>query len=70
MFISGYTAAFIYPRWMVAQRYLAGTAPADPPVWQLDAAHVLLFVFYVAAMVTWRKTTVIPICWTSSTWTH
>ena len=50
VFISGYTAAFIYARRMAAQGYLAGTALLVRRVWQLYVAHVLLFVFYAAAI--------------------
>jgi hypothetical protein len=50
VFISGYTAAFVYARRMAAQGYLAGTALLIRRVWQLYVAHVLLFVFYAAAI--------------------
>lgn len=50
VFISGYTAAFIYARRMAAQGYLAGTALLIRRVWQLYVAHVLLFVVYAAAI--------------------
>ncbi|WIG53866.1 MULTISPECIES: OpgC domain-containing protein [unclassified Afipia] len=50
VFISGYTAAFIYARRMAAQGYLAGMALLIRRVWQLYVAHVLLFVFYAAAI--------------------
>ncbi len=50
VFISGYTAAFIYARKMVAQGHLAGTVLLIRRVWQLYVAHVLLFVFYAAAI--------------------
>ncbi len=50
VFISGYTAAFIYARKIVAQGHLAGTALLIRRVWQLYVAHVLLFVFYAAAI--------------------
>jgi hypothetical protein len=50
VFISGYTAAFVYARRMAAQGILAGTALLMRRVWQLYVAHVLLFVFYAAAI--------------------
>ncbi len=50
VFISGYTAAFVYARRMAAQGVLAGTALLMRRVWQLYVAHVLLFVFYAAAI--------------------
>jgi hypothetical protein len=50
VFISGYTAAFVYARKMAVQGILAGTALLVRRVWQLYVAHVLLFVFYTAAI--------------------
>lgn len=50
VFISGYTAAFVYARRIAAQGMLAGTALLVRRVWQLYVAHVLLFVFYAAAI--------------------
>jgi hypothetical protein len=50
VFISGYTAAFVYARRISAQGMLAGTALLMRRVWQLYVAHVLLFVFYAAAI--------------------
>jgi hypothetical protein len=50
VFISGYTAAFVYARRMATQGMLAGTALLMRRVWQLYVAHVLLFVFYAAAI--------------------
>lgn len=50
VFISGYTAAFVYARRMAVLGILAGTALLLRRVWQLYVAHVLLFVFYTAAI--------------------
>ncbi|MBR1090822.1 OpgC domain-containing protein [Bradyrhizobium manausense] len=50
VFISGYTAAFVYARKLIVQGILAGTALLMRRVWQLYVAHVLLFVFYAAAI--------------------
>jgi hypothetical protein len=50
VFISGYTAAFVYSKRMSAQGILAGTALLMRRVWQLYVAHVLLFIFYAAAI--------------------
>lgn len=50
VFISGYTAAFVYARRMSAQGFVAGTALLMRRVWQLYVAHVLLFVFYLTAV--------------------
>lgn len=50
VFISGYTAAFVYSRRMSGQGILAGTALLMRRVWQLYVTHVLLFIFYAAAI--------------------
>ena len=50
VFISGYTAAFVYAKSMLEQGFIAGTARLFKRVWQLYVAHVLLFVFYIAAI--------------------
>lgn len=50
VFISGYTAAFVYARRMEMQGVLAGAALLLRRVWQLYVAHILLFVFYAAAI--------------------
>mgnify|MGYP001126787013 CR=1 FL=1 len=50
VFISGYTAAFVYARKIATQGVLAGTALLMRRVWQLYVAHVLLFIFYAAAI--------------------
>lgn len=50
VFISGYTAAFVYAQRISAQGMLAGTALLMRRVWQLYVAHVLLFIFYAAAI--------------------
>ena len=50
VFISGYTAAFVYARRIAAQGVVAGTALLLRRAWQLHVAHALLFVFYAAAI--------------------
>lgn len=50
VFISGYTAAFVYARRIAAQGVVVGMALLLRRVWQLYVAHVLLFVFYAAAI--------------------
>ncbi|KZD21197.1 OpgC domain-containing protein [Tardiphaga robiniae] len=50
VFISGYTAAFVYSRRMARQGVLAGAALLLRRVWQLYVAHILLFVFYAVAI--------------------
>lgn len=50
VFISGYTAAFVYAQRMSTHGFVAGTALLMRRVWQLYVAHVLLFVFYLTAV--------------------
>jgi hypothetical protein len=48
IFISGYTAAFVYGRAMLESGFGIATARILRRVWQIYAAHVLLFAFLVA----------------------
>src|ERR1700736_669714 len=48
IFISGYTAAFVYGRAMFESGFLIATARILRRVWQIYAAHVLLFAILVA----------------------
>ena len=48
IFISGYTAAFVYGRVMRDRGFLVASARIFKRVWQIYAAHVLLFVIYLA----------------------
>src|SRR4029078_10422193 len=50
VFISGYTASFVYAKIMLDRVFLIGAARLMKRVWQLYVAHVLLFVIYVAAI--------------------
>src|SRR5260370_25986407 len=50
VFISGYTAAFVYSRRMSTQGILAGTALLMRRAFELYVAHVLLFLFYIGAV--------------------
>jgi len=50
VFISGYTASFVYAKIMLERGFLIGAARLLKRVWQLYVAHVLLFVIYVAAI--------------------
>jgi len=50
VFISGYTAAFVYARMMIQRGFIVGVTRLFKRVWQLYVAHVLLFVIYVAAI--------------------
>jgi hypothetical protein len=48
IFISGYTAAFVYGRAMLQSGVVAASARILKRVWQIYAAHVLLFAILVA----------------------
>ena len=48
VFISGYTAGFVYGPAMCEGRIFAATARLLKRVWQLYVAHVFLFVFFIA----------------------
>lgn len=50
VFISGYTAAFVFGRMMDEHGFLIGATRIWKRVWQLYLAHVVLFVIYVAAV--------------------
>jgi len=48
IFISGYTAAFVYGRAMQESGFVIGTARILRRVWQIYAAHIMLFTIMVA----------------------
>jgi hypothetical protein len=48
IFISGYTAAFVYGRAMLKSGFVVASARVLKRVWQIYAAHVLLFAILVA----------------------
>jgi hypothetical protein len=48
IFISGYTAAFVYGRVMLKSGFVVASARVLKRVWQIYAAHVLLFAILVA----------------------
>ncbi|MET0968944.1 MAG: OpgC domain-containing protein [Tardiphaga sp.] len=48
IFISGYTAAFVYGRAMVEQGTLVASARIFKRVWQIYVAHVFLFTIFLA----------------------
>jgi hypothetical protein len=50
VFISGYTAAFVYAKVMLNHGFIVGATRLFKRVWQLYVAHVVLFVVYVAAI--------------------
>ncbi len=50
VFISGYAASLVYAKMMAERGFAIAAARTMKRVWQLYAAHVLLFVIYVAAI--------------------
>src|ERR1044072_8510504 len=44
VFISGYTASFVYAKVMLERGFLIGAAKLAKRVWQLYVAHILLFI--------------------------
>ena len=50
VFISGYTASFVYAKLMLDRGFVVGATRLLKRVWQLYVAHVLLFVIYIAAI--------------------
>src|SRR3954469_11410437 len=50
VFISGYTASFVYARMMMDRGFMVGTTRLTKRVWQLYVAHIILFVIYIAAI--------------------
>jgi hypothetical protein len=50
VFISGYTAAFVYAKVMLERGFFIGAVKLFKRCWQLYVAHVLLFIIYVAAI--------------------
>ena len=48
VFISGYTAAFVYGRAMRATGFIVATASVLKRAWQIYVAHVFLFAIYLA----------------------
>src|SRR6185295_5361838 len=50
VFISGYTAAFVYARIMLERGFIVGATKLLKRVWQLYVAHVLLFLIYIVGI--------------------
>src|ERR1700760_756028 len=48
VFISGYTASFVYARIMLERGFVIGGTRLIKRAWQIYVAHVLLFVIYIA----------------------
>jgi hypothetical protein len=50
VFISGYTASFVYARMMIERGFIIGATRLFKRVWQLYVAHVILFVIYIVSI--------------------
>ena len=50
VFISGYTATFVYARMILDRGFIVGATRLFKRVWQLYVAHIVLFVMYIAAI--------------------
>jgi hypothetical protein len=50
VFISGYTAAFVYARMMLKRGFLIGATRLFKRVWQLYVAHILIFLLYLTSV--------------------
>lgn len=50
VFVSGYTASFVYARVMLDRGFFLGSTRLFKRAWQLYVAYILLFVVYVAAI--------------------
>ena len=50
VFISGYTASFVYARMMLERGFIVGATRLTKRVWQLYVAHIILFVIYIIAI--------------------
>ncbi len=50
VFISGYTASFVYARIMIERGFIVGATRLMKRVWQLYVAHVFLFVIYIVTI--------------------
>jgi hypothetical protein len=50
VFISGYTATFVYARMMIERGFIVGATRLTKRVWQLYVAHIILFVIYIVSI--------------------
>jgi hypothetical protein len=50
VFISGYTASFVYARMMLERGFVVGATRLFKRVWQLYVAHIILFVIYIVSI--------------------
>src|SRR3979490_3129407 len=50
VFISGYTASFVYARMMLERGFIVGATRLFKRVWQLYVAHIILFTIYIVSI--------------------
>src|SRR3979411_2795187 len=50
VFISGYTASFVYARMMIERGFIVGATRLTKRVWQLSVDHLILFVIYIVSI--------------------
>src|ERR1700744_6257470 len=50
VFISGYTASFVYARMMLERGFIVGATRLTKRVWQPYVAHIILFVIYIVSI--------------------
>ncbi len=50
VFISGYTASFVYAKLMLERGFIVGATRLTKRVWQLYVAHIILFVIYIVSI--------------------
>jgi len=50
VFISGYTASFVYAKMMLERGFIVGATRLTKRVWQLYVAHIILFVIYIVSI--------------------
>jgi hypothetical protein len=50
VFISGFTASFVYARMMIERGVIVGATRLTKRVWQLYVAHIILFVIYIVSI--------------------
>src|SRR6201746_2013271 len=50
VFISGYTASFVYARMMIERGFIVGATRLFKRGWPLYVAHILLFVIYIVSI--------------------
>jgi len=48
VFISGYTASFVFARIMLERGFVIGSTRLIKRAWQIYVAHIILFVMYIA----------------------